>query len=541
MKIEKRSSALEKARRRLVRLEVEKADRRQIQRIAKEINAHSSDAGENRPVVFFNASTRLNGLSLNAAYSLITAWATRLSGARVIHLVCDHGMSHCVLGTNRDNPQEPPPCRQCTAFSMKLFEGAEQMALTLEIDHELEGRLELLDLAGLEEFAYGELPLGELVLPSMRWILRRHHLEDDPPTRGLFRQFILSAWNIAVKFSKLADELDPAAVVIFNGMFFPEAVVKTIARRRGIRAVSHEVALRPLTAFYTTGEATAYPIEIPDDFSLSPVQEERLDHYLEKRFQGKFSMAGVDFWPEMRGLPEEFDRVAANFRKIVPVFTNVVFDTSQGHANVVFSHMFSWLDCVLAIIQAHPETLFVLRAHPDESRPGKESRESVANWVEQNAVRSLPNVIFIGSDEYVSSYALIERSKFVMVYNSTIGLEASLMGAAVLCGGRARFTQVPTVFFPATAEEFRQTAEEFLGSESIFIPPEFKRNARRFLYFQLFKTAVPFDDFLEDNGIWQGYVRFKPFAWQDLLPQNSPAMRVVVEGILQGRSFILGD
>jgi hypothetical protein len=35
-----------------------------------------------------------------------------------------------------------------------------------------------------------------------------------------------------------------------------------------------------------------------------------------------------------------------------------------------------------------------------------------------------------------------------MIYNSTIGMEAAIMGAPVLCAGKARFTQLDTVFFP---------------------------------------------------------------------------------------------
>ena len=92
-----------------------------------------------------------------------------------------------------------------------------------------------------------------------------------------------------------------------------------------------------------------------------------------------------------------------------------------------------------------------------------------------------------------------------MVYNSTIGLEASIMGVPVLCAGRARFTQLPTVFFPATPEEFRQHAEDFLAAAEISIPPEFKRNARRFLYYQLYRSSLPFTDFLQEDGIWPGF------------------------------------
>ena len=76
------------------------------------------------------------------------------------------------------------------------------------------------------------------------------------------------------------------------------------------------------------------------------------------------------------------------------MFTNVVYDTSQVHANKIFPHMFAWLETVLELIRSHPETLFVIRAHPDEMRPGtaKQSRESVRDWVaaKQNASRSCP-------------------------------------------------------------------------------------------------------------------------------------------------------
>jgi hypothetical protein len=266
-----------------------------------------------------------------------------------------------------------------------------------------------------------------------------------------------------------------------------------------------------------------------------------LDGYLIQRFQGNFSMAGIQFWPEMKGLSAEFWQRAAQFRQIVPVFTNVIFDTSQGHANVVYPHMFSWLDQVLELMRTHPDTLFVLRAHPDESRPGKESRESVAEWVKQNQVQDLPNVIFVGSDEYLSSYELIHHSKFVMVYNSTIGLEASLLGAAVLCAGRARYTQLPTVFLPSAPEDYRQKAEDFLAADKVVVPEEHRRNARRFLYFQLYRTALPYVDYLEDSGVWQGYVTLKNFQLQNLLTKNSPTLKIVVDGILKNKPFLLEE
>lgn len=503
-----------------------------------------------KPVFFFNASTRLTRMSLNAAFSLLTAWGLQLAGVPVVHFACQAGMSRCVLGTNRDDPMALPPCRRCIAQTRRLlfsapvtwFSFREHVAL----DQQLEGKsVQELNTFSFELARDGNptimLPLGELVTPALRWVLRRHHLIDDVPTRLFYREYIRSAYRVAQEFSQALDDFDPQCVVLFNGQFFPEATARWLAVQRGVRVITHEVGLRPFTAFFTEGEATAYPLNISPDFELNETQNKRLDEYLSQRFQGQFSMAGIRFWSKMTQLDERFLQRAAGFQQVVPVFTNVIFDTSQPHSNTVFPHMFAWLDLILEIARKHPETLFVIRAHPDEARPGKESRESVRQWVQQNQAESLPNILFVDSQQPLSSYELIQRSKFTMIYNSTIGLEASILGLPVLCGGRSRFTQLPTVFFPATSVEYRKKAEEFLAAQQIDVPPDFKRNARRFLYYQLFISSLPFGEFLEEDGVWPGFARLRAFHWQRLLPQNSPAQQVVQDGILRGGDFMLKE
>ena len=193
-------------------------------------------------------------------------------------------------------------------------------------------------------------------------------------------------------------QTQPRAVVVFNGQFFPEATARYMAHKRGLRVITHEVGLQPATAFFTEGEATAYPIHIPDEFEMNDEQNAKLDAYLAKRFQGDFTMAGIKFWADMKGLDESFLQKAAGFKQIVPIFTNVIFDTSQPHANTVFEDMFDWLDLALEVIRAHPETLFVIRAHPDELRVRKASRETVAGWVASRGVDKEPNVVFVAPE-----------------------------------------------------------------------------------------------------------------------------------------------
>lgn len=508
------------------------------QALIHDINRAPIDAGDDRPVIFFNASTRLQATSQNAAYSLLTALAVRQAGVPVIQLVCNSGLLRCVLGSDRDDFAKSPPCDRCIAQSRAVFNGIDTRWFEQRAYPELENALSGLSLEETQSFTFEYVPLGFWALNSLRWVLRRHSLPENDQTAAFMRAFITGGWNVYTQFTTLVAQEHPRAVVVFNGMFYPEAAARHVCLQKGVRVITHEVGLRPYTAFFTTGEATAYPMHIDPEFELSPEMDEHLNEYLSSRFQGDFSMAGIRFWPEIKPLDAEFLTKAEKFNKIVPVFTNVIFDTSQVHANTIFPHMFAWLENVREVASAHPGVLFVLRAHPDESRQGKQSRESVGGWVHNSGILSLPNVVFYESNEFVNSYELIRRSHLVMVYNSTIGLEATLMGKPVLAGGKARFTQLETSFYPASAEQYNQLLTSFLAADEIVIPSHFWRNARRFLYYQLYATSLEFGDFLEDDQVWKGYVKLKDFPTDLLTPQRSRTVAALLDGILNDGDLV---
>jgi len=70
------------------------------------------------------------------------------------------------------------------------------------------------------------------------------------------------------------------------------------------------------------------------------------------------------------------------------------------------------------------------------------------------------------------------------------------------------------------------------------VPPQFRRNARRFLYYQLFRTSLPFGAFLEPS-VRKTQARLKTFDRQDLL--GSPAIAAILDGLLSDGDFLLQD
>jgi len=513
--------------------------RRQVGRVEAYLQGLGAPTrAEESPVLFFNASTRIQHPSLNAAYSLLASWAVRASGVPVRYLVCDQGMDLCILGTKRDDVMASPPCRTCVRRSASFFPAALRVPLPFDPSAGEEARREItrMGLRELIAWEHGGLPLGELCLPGLRWALRRNRLPDDEATAGLFRRYLVSAASLARRFEETFRTARPRSLVVFNGITYPEAIAREVAMRQGIPVVTHEVGLRPFSAFFSHQHATFREIELVPGEKLSAEEEKRLDDYLSARFRGQFTMAGIRFWPEMKALPEDLLGRIGRHRQMVAVFTNVIFDTSQVHANSVFPDMFAWLEALRAEIVRHPDTLFIIRAHPDEDRPGKASRETVASWLEDSRLLARPNVAFFGPSDYVSSYDLIGRAKLVLVYNSSIGLEASILGAPVLCAGRARYTQVPTVFFPSTPEDYIRELRALLAMERIPVPPEYAANARGFLFYELYRASLDLEAFLRPYPAVPGMVTFSSFEPEAI--SSSKELDTIRSGILDGQPFV---
>ena len=203
------------------RIGVKKEDWKRDWRLYR-LNRQIANNGRPKPgnptVAFFLASTRLSGISLNAAFAYLTACGLQIAGFPVVYFACNSGMSRCVLGTNWQDPEQPPPCQACISQSKRLFAHAPTVDFSFQEDESLRRSIDQRSVSELSEFVYPaaqevsnfkNIPLGSLVLPSLRWTTRMHNLPDDEPTRYLFREFILSAWQVAIEFESFLDQADP--------------------------------------------------------------------------------------------------------------------------------------------------------------------------------------------------------------------------------------------------------------------------------------------------------------------------------------------
>ncbi len=61
---------------------------------------------------------------------------------------------------------------------------------------------------------------------------------------------------------------------------------------------------------------------------------------------------------------------------------------------------------------------------------------------------------------------------------------------------------------------------------------------RRYWYYRNYRFSLPFGRYIEVTSPI-GYVRLKNFSWRDLLSDQSPTVRALLAGILDGKQFEL--
>ena len=485
-------------------------------------------------VLIFDAAPQGARLTCHTTTSRAIGWSLRLAGQSVRYAVCRSGVPKCFYSYDALHPLSDPPCTRCAVLRSAAYPADLTSPLLPQAELWAEWRRELsgLPLHDLERYRYQDLELGRICAASVRWALRRHTLEGDEVGRALLIRYLVGALSLSRSFDRLLDELQPRAVVTYNDAFFAEATVAEVVRRRQIPLVTHEIGWVPGRMFVAHGQATRYQIPLPPGYELSPAAEAKLEAYLSKRFAGDFRMGATNFWPEIKTLSPALRERMARYRQVVSVFTNVVFDTSQLYANVVFDDMFDWIDGTLDLARQAPDTLFIIRVHPDEYL--KNTKDTVAGWLDRRPDGLPENVVLVPPNEYISSYDLVRVSKFVVVYNSTIGLEAMILGKRVVCGGETRYLGSTAAVRPDDRDGYGRLIKEYLAAGRLNLDEESQLQARRYLYYTYFEACLDLSPWI-GTGLEVDDDRLgDAMAYH---PDRSAEMGILVRGVLDGRPF----
>lgn len=410
------------------------------------------------------------GWTTHAAFELLAGHALRRRGADPRFVVCGGGLPRTELG--RPRSEFPSPCAECRSYVLGMLDaGALPYVLLDELvdDAERTAISELVSAADdLTTFEIDGVRPAEHVVRSTLWVTRSGLTGRALDEREEFHEFVESAAIVARAFSRLLDRERPASVVMVSALFFAESIMRALALRRNIRVVSYDFPGRPGTVFISDDEPASF-YDVRDLWAArgekSPTEAERarIEADIAARLEGSEALwAGFTTSARPSRAREGSTRLA--------VFTNVSWDTAVALRDLGFDDMFSWLEHVVAWAGRHPAVHVDVRAHPAETRVrGFESADLAVDYIAARFSELPPNVHLHGPESDVDSYALIQESTAVLVYTSTIGLEAALLGRPVLVAADVHYRGKGFTFDVTGPDELERLLER---PEELTLTPE---------------------------------------------------------------------
>ena len=398
----------------------------------------------NNKILIFAPSMNLDKTSyLNVGLRLLIEKAKKLNIETQI-IQCVSGLDICHLGGSPFTDRVKMPCESCSVVNRSLYKDLN--IIKFESISKF-SELNKLSFDQLKNFNYKDINIGQLSITSIAWILRTPEVNSGHI--NYLRKSISSGIKL-VDFLENQDLKFFSGVLVFNGLTMPEAIMYQWCKINNLNVATFE------SGWSIKNE---YALEI--NYKPSP---QHFFDFENRKLTESENKALLNYMDVKKAKFESF-KIDDN-RKIISIFGNVSWDTTQIVSSKLFESMFNWLDSLIPIIQKHPEYLFIFRAHPGENRNLKETWYGLENWFELNQDKLNNNSICFSANNKVNSYEIIKESELVLVYNSTIGIESAILGKRVLAAALTHYSDIGFVdSFKNKFQYLKELEQTLVGSK----------------------------------------------------------------------------
>ena len=448
-----------------------------------------------------------NRWALHGKWEMTILQAAMLRGAEVDYVACDGLFTDCDQFWAATEPRHARSCTECQAMQAKLIHEMGMDYTWLGRYLQLEERDAARDWARavpfdeLETATYGDFEVAEWIRGSMHSHFRTSKLDlSDPRVENTFRSYLFSGLVACFALDRLLQASAPDVLFLFNGRQSSTRVALELARRHGIRVVTHERGPRNETlgmwVDHTCVSLEPYRRLWRDwgEVPLTADELETMDRFLWERAHG-INLGFVPYNTDPQAEDELFARLGLDpQRPLWALFTSSDDEISaEREWQGSFPSQLDWIQRTIDFAGRHPELQLVVRVHPNTG-----SKRSVgANVGQLRELTALgdrlpENVRLILPDEDLSSYTLMDAATVGLVYASTVGIELACKGKATLIAAPSAFSGLPFAHTVLEPERYEAKLEELRGVAVGTVSPEVRRLAYRMAYATWFRNGIDF-------------------------------------------------
>ncbi len=483
---------------------------------------------------------------LHTLYDITLAHALEIRGAEVKLIGCDGLFTDCDVHWENTSPRTSRSCAVCQKtqetvcgqlampvdwLGKFLPEGAEQKARTW---------VDGLEDDALMKAAYQNVPLGEWVESSVHSHFRMRDLDlTDSKISTAYRSYLYSAVLAYEGLTRVFESFKPDVLFMLNGRFFSHRVAFELARKQGVRVYNHERGRtdNSLRIFENETALTFNTLQKSwEAWRNQPLTETELNE-TEKVFAERSKGVNTGWKSFVKAGEQEVNVLMQQIglnpeQKLITLFTSSDDEAGVSKAwKPVIIDQFEWIRRTVNYFRNKPDYKLVIRVHPNIAGITGINAQFL-NRI-KGLLPDLPeNVHIVMPADAVNSYQLIALSQSVLVYFSSLGLEAPFMGKPTLICSKGLFYDKGFALTLKEESEYEAMLQKLLQTS---FSTDFLRAAYRYGYHYFIRQNLPFPKVSVIN-VHDAKINYE--SDEDLLPGKDLYLDRLCESVLTGRPVI---
>ncbi len=155
----------------------------------------------------------------------------------------------------------------------------------------------------------------------------------------------------------------------------------------------------------------------------------------------------------------------------------------------------------------------------------------MSDFLDELQINKHKNIKVIRPEEGISTYALIDASRAVLIYNTKTGIEASYRKKPVITAGEAWIKGKGISFDAYSAHEYLEILERFADEEIKMSESQICR-AEKYAHHFFFKRMIRLQNFVGGKYL----VQKEGFEWISFLGYDDPNFGEILDAIEENRT-----
>lgn len=340
----------------------------------------------------------------------------------------------------------------------------------------------------LFDIEYKGYDIGRGIAASYISVRRNYAFDSED------QEFIAEMANMCVdvieNFESQIEAYQPDKVILFNGRFAEVNAVIEVCTKLGVDYFTFERSSAQGKYKYFKNmlphSLTHRAVEMKRQWAegKEPERSEIGEFWFENRITKKAPGMEKFLAKQTSGnLPKNFDESRENVS---------FFITSEDEHKAIKEHDFPHyksqneaLTKIFEHFKSNPDIHFYLRVHPHLRNIKSLQTDEIAQMV-------YPNLTVLNAEDPVDTYELIRKSKRVVSFGSTTGLESTYLGIPSISFGSSYYRSIDCCYYPDSYDELFQ-----LIADTNLVPKK-KEETYKFSYYQS-TIGIPYTKF-DDKG-----------------------------------------